>query len=361
MLAASVLLFAGGAAFIGIASSKIGRPHLAHLKDSLAAERIRNNFSRVEEDNRRLHAEASGLQDKVLTLQRQLSSLEHGSTRARNYEKDLKDQLRQLSLVVRSASSLGIVSSAPLLKESSESKNVRTPKSESKSARSEDFGRSTTQSSNQANIGGAEIDCSASFGRCHAAAINPATTTTAFSNELNSPGINPDSRIVETLSHYLGILRTIPMGAPAQGEYSSLFGLRSSPFGEGERFHEGLDISVPHGTPVVATGDGRVLSIRRDPTYGLLVDVKHSDNVVSRYAHLAKTLTRVGQSVGRGQILALSGSTGRSTGPHLHYEVRIKGSPKDPIKFFKLAKKLAKVLQFEVASSATSEQNPTKT
>jgi murein DD-endopeptidase MepM/ murein hydrolase activator NlpD len=81
-----------------------------------------------------------------------------------------------------------------------------------------------------------------------------------------------------------------------------------------------------------------------DGAYGWMVDIAHTDKVVTRYAHLSRAVVRVGQPVRRGQVIALSGSTGRSTGPHLHYEVRVNGLAKNPMPFIALAAKLNKVL-----------------
>ena len=139
-------------------------------------------------------------------------------------------------------------------------------------------------------------------------------------------------------------LRALPLGYPSEGDVTSHFGYRVSPFSRRGSFHEGMDISLDRGGDVLATGDGVVSAVKHDGAYGWLVDITHSSSVDTRYAHLSKTLVQVGQSVKRGHRIALSGNTGRSTGPHLHYEVRINGQARNPKAFAMLPEKLARVL-----------------
>ncbi len=114
---------------------------------------------------------------------------------------------------------------------------------------------------------------------------------------------------------------------PVRGVVTSLFGMRDgSP-------HEGIDISVPEGTPVVAAGDGKVIFAADHGAYGNVVIIQHADNYFTVYAHNSKLLVQEGQTVKAGEKIALSGSTGRSSGPHLHFEVRIGAKPQDPMRF----------------------------
>jgi murein DD-endopeptidase MepM/ murein hydrolase activator NlpD len=105
-------------------------------------------------------------------------------------------------------------------------------------------------------------------------------------------------------------------------------------------FHEGIDISLARGSSVLATADGRVVKVDFDGTYGWVIDIAHTPHLVTRYAHLSRPLVREGAVVERGDKIALSGSSGRSTGPHLHYEVRYKNAARDPKPFLALADKL---------------------
>lgn len=117
-----------------------------------------------------------------------------------------------------------------------------------------------------------------------------------------------------------------------KGYITSYFGYRRDPVsGRTGIFHEGLDIAARTGTPIRATAAGTVTIARRNGTYGLLVEIKHGNyGFTTRYAHNSKILVKAGQTVKKGDLIAYVGSTGKSTGPHLHYEVRFKNKPVDP-------------------------------
>jgi murein DD-endopeptidase MepM/ murein hydrolase activator NlpD len=120
---------------------------------------------------------------------------------------------------------------------------------------------------------------------------------------------------------------------PMEGVLRSSFGGRSDPFtGEGA-FHTGIDLSAPKGTPVRVTADGVVASFGWSGAYGKLLVVDHGNGLRTYYAHLSSSLVLPGQEVRRGQVVALSGATGRATGPHVHYEVRLAGTPVNPYKY----------------------------
>jgi murein DD-endopeptidase MepM/ murein hydrolase activator NlpD len=124
---------------------------------------------------------------------------------------------------------------------------------------------------------------------------------------------------------------SIPAGLPVNGYVTDGFGMRRSPFnGEGREVHEGLDIAVDFGTPVSATADGLVLYAAPHAGYGNLVIVYHSNGVTTRYGHLSRITVEAGQRVKRGEQVGHAGSTGRSTGPHVHYEIRENDQPVDP-------------------------------
>ena len=116
----------------------------------------------------------------------------------------------------------------------------------------------------------------------------------------------------------------------ASGTVTSEFGVRRDPFHGGARSHQGLDIAAPHGSPVFATADGVVVRADWWGSYGLIVVIQHPSGHETRFAHLSAIKVLEGQYVRRGQVIGNIGSTGRSTGPHLHYEVRYNGSPLDP-------------------------------
>lgn len=120
---------------------------------------------------------------------------------------------------------------------------------------------------------------------------------------------------------------------PVAGPISSYYGYRISPGGIGSTFHEGVDIAGDYGTPISATAAGTVTQAGWVGGYGYLVEVKHADGIVTRYGHNSAVLVYEGQHVDQGSMIALMGSTGNSTGPHCHYEVRINGEAVDPMYF----------------------------
>lgn len=118
---------------------------------------------------------------------------------------------------------------------------------------------------------------------------------------------------------------------PAHGWLSSSVGRRTDPITGGADFHQGLDISADHGSPVYSTADGTVILARREGAYGNLITVDHGYGLETRYGHLSKYEVKSGEKVKRGQIVGRVGSTGRATGPHLHYEVRVNGRLLNPL------------------------------
>jgi hypothetical protein len=131
----------------------------------------------------------------------------------------------------------------------------------------------------------------------------------------------------------------IPSVMPVKHSWiSSGFGKRIDPITGKVEIHEGVDFPVPKGTPIYASAGGVVEYAGFNPSgFGNLVEIDHGNGVMTRYAHNSKVLVKVGQIVKRGQEISLSGTTGRSTGPHLHFEVRYHGVAEDPIRFLKKA------------------------
>ncbi len=126
----------------------------------------------------------------------------------------------------------------------------------------------------------------------------------------------------------------IPSGRPVEKlSLTSNFGVRSDPFNGGARMHKGVDIPGPIGTPIHATADGIISRAGWASGYGNLVQISHGHGMETRYGHMSKLLVAANSYVRRGQIIGLMGSTGRSTGSHLHYEVRVDGQAINPIPF----------------------------
>ena len=123
----------------------------------------------------------------------------------------------------------------------------------------------------------------------------------------------------------------------SSGWFSSNFGWRLDPFTGKSAMHEGVDYVVPQGTPIHAAASGIVVFASFHPQFGNLVEIDHGNDIVTRYAHASRLMVEVGQLVKRGQLISLVGSTGRSTGNHLHFEVRFKGLAQNPIRFLQNA------------------------
>lgn len=116
-------------------------------------------------------------------------------------------------------------------------------------------------------------------------------------------------------------LRATPRGMPVEGWFSHGFGWRKDPWTGEREFHRGIDIVTDEGVEIVAPADGVVSRVGRYPDYGNSIDINHGHGFVTRYAHMSETLVRAGDRLQRGTVIGKVGSTGRSTGPHLHYEV----------------------------------------
>ncbi len=151
-----------------------------------------------------------------------------------------------------------------------------------------------------------------------------------------------------TLNHYdnlSGIARKMPLANPIPGaKISSRFGHRKDPFNGRSAMHSGMDFKAPRGTPVLSTGDGVIIKAGRKGGYGNVVEVKHKNGLISRYAHLSRISVKNGQRVRVGQTIGKVGSTGRSTGPHLHYEVRKGKTARNPSKYMQVGFKLRGLL-----------------
>jgi len=128
--------------------------------------------------------------------------------------------------------------------------------------------------------------------------------------------------------------KAMPTMMPVRGPFNaSGFGYRIDPFTGQQAMHEGIDFITDTGTPVVAAAGGVVQFAGFHPQYGNMIDIDHGNDLVTRYAHLSKVLAKEGDLLQRGRRIADSGNTGRSTGPHLHFEVRFRGAPQNPSRF----------------------------
>lgn len=137
----------------------------------------------------------------------------------------------------------------------------------------------------------------------------------------------------ESLSERQSLINATPNIKPARGWLTSRFGYRVSPFSGKAALHAGLDIAAAPGSPIYAPADGVVSFAGYDQGYGKLVSIDHGYGVTTRFGHTSQIYVQVGQKISKWDVIAAVGNTGRSTGPHLHYEVRINGTSVDPINF----------------------------
>jgi murein DD-endopeptidase MepM/ murein hydrolase activator NlpD len=288
----------------------------------------------------RLLSERDSLLAANQRLQEELDAVEaRAIPTGTSFEASVRAQLDELQAVIAAATELDLGDGIPVL--------VRKGKKGTQAVASLKGSKGAkAQGRKKLSMGGKEVDCDRTH-ECDGVArkqnisleIGP-----SFFGEQSSKLAPTQADLMRRVTALSEALRALPIGYPSEGDVTSHFGYRLSPFSRRASFHEGMDISLDRGGDVLATGDGVVSAVKYDGAYGWVVDITHSSNVETRYAHLSKTLVRVGQSVKRGHRIALSGNTGRSTGPHLHYEVRINGRARNPKAFAMLPEKLATVL-----------------
>ncbi|RIL09101.1 MAG: hypothetical protein DCC75_07385 [Proteobacteria bacterium] len=300
---------------------------------------------------RLVSAERDDLVSSKEQLESQVEVLQSANSKAAHYEKQVKDRLAELASVIGATKALN---------------SLENPVADSRKAPGKGLHNLEGDSMDD-GIGGAEIDCSGDTRSEACAALFSDTSFVDFSPGLELRKTKDSKRariepsllslvkpraevandrldLIEVLDRYIDLLKIVPLGLPAPGHINSGFGYRYSPFRRGITMHEGVDFSLSHGSLITSTGDGLVRRVARNSTYGLVVDVAHSERILTRYAHLSKALVTDGEKICRGEVLGLAGSTGRSTGPHLHYEVIIDGKAINPIQFIDLTDQLAKTL-----------------
>lgn len=151
---------------------------------------------------------------------------------------------------------------------------------------------------------------------------------------------------IATISRLRGLIEQLPLRKPMQGEVdmTSNYGYRVDPFTRAPAMHTGIDFRAETGSPVRATAPGKVVTAEYSGGYGNMVEIEHAGGVSTRYAHMSAILVSPGQMIQTGAIVGKVGTTGRSTGPHLHYETRINEEPLDPTRFLRAGGRLAGML-----------------
>ncbi len=143
--------------------------------------------------------------------------------------------------------------------------------------------------------------------------------------------------LAKKVDDYLRIIKYMPLGKPIEGPITSKFGTRNDPLNKKKSIHEGVDIRGRRGDKIHSTADGVVIKAFKNGGYGNYVEIDHGNGYRTVYAHMQKFLVKKGQAIKRGQVVGLVGSTGRSTGPHLHYEIHLHRKPVSPDKFMQVA------------------------
>ena len=163
-----------------------------------------------------------------------------------------------------------------------------------------------------------------------------ALRTSAFSGVATIALSSPRPSKAQTTADWLRMAE-LPNLWPVEGPVTGSFGEREDPFNGEGAFHSGVDISSNYGHPVIAPADGVVTEAETMGGYGRLIQIQHGNGISTRYGHLSGFAVRPGDRVRRGQLIGFVGLTGRSTGPHLHYEVRVYNTPVNPQKYLRLS------------------------
>ncbi len=310
----ATVLMATGVVYLGLDYSKF----------ISAKSKIESLFKATKAQSTSTKAGNSGddSQDQLISLDyheslmSQIKFLTDEHYKSKAYEAQLKSRLTALKAALESELPMDLLQEDPKL-----SNPLAAPKKD---------------------VGGAEIECKSGAEDC-LPRVEDVRASLAWNFGDMLPSVEGDSGtdLLGALNKYLKVLESMPITRPAVGWVTSGFGLRRSPFSGNLTKHQGIDFSLPSNAEVVTTADGVVKSVVRTRTYGLMIEIQHNKRVTTRYAHLNRSTVKVGDKVCRGEVIGVSGSTGRSTGPHLHYEVRVDKKPVDPRKFLAVGASLS--------------------
>ena len=352
----------------GMASAVVMLSALLLVSDPVLklAGQVYAGFAEHQKALYRAQLERAHLLELNSRIKTELVSLRSNHARNAQLEQHVSSKLDALESVVEETLGLGVLNPRTRGKGASQraravspqSSNklaaiLRAPELASKGARnSESSSGHQVEQRDLAGVGGAEDPCDdtlCEFGVSKEdVVLNDAAPTGFKVSDSKQWSVGTPSELEQRLDTVISVMRVLPIGSPVHGEITSHFGRRHSPFSRKISFHHGIDVSLRVGSRVMSTGAGVIKRVAYNRTYGTLIDVEHLKGLVTRYAHLNKALVRPGQRVIRGQLIALSGSTGRSTGPHLHYEVIHNGKPRDPAPFIQFADRLSNVAPFSM-------------
>jgi murein DD-endopeptidase MepM/ murein hydrolase activator NlpD len=280
---------------------------------------------------KRMASQLESFKSENESLSTKVQTLSSAQQRVEQYESQIRKKVDQLATILEGATNIGIVDSNKLA--------VIAEKNPERSSKRKSITRA------KGGLGGLELDCSNSQSQSCVDSISEARASLRLDTDQLWKGRRiSNEMLVSKLNSYIDVTKAIPLGYPVSGEINSGFGFRRSPFSGKIKMHQGVDFSLPRGSYIFSTAFGKVAKVERNRTYGLMVDLDHGSGILTRYAHLSRALVKVGQQVDRGDIVGHVGSTGHSTGPHLHYEVRFHGKAKNPNRFMDLAYKLKSVM-----------------
>ena len=274
-------------------------------------------------ENHILRAENATLKKQFQMAEEKLSGLEASLDRIQNFTKKLnlitnvEDEERVLKLALSPGSRAGAMAdaaAAPVSRLPSSEFMIRDPQPSDKPVADEKSG---------------ELGVSRDGARDYAS-LSVRIDRALRNSQLREQGV---LQLWDSLSERQTLLLSTPSIKPTRGWFTSRFGYRIDPFTNRPEMHAGLDMAAPSGTPVYAPADGIVSYVGYESGYGKLVSIDHGYGVVTRYGHNSRVFVEQGQKVKRWDVISAVGSTGRSTGAHLHYEVRIHGIAVDPMNY----------------------------
>jgi len=283
-------------------------------------------------ENNKLVAENSALRKQFDAVEEKLSSLEAGLERIQNFTKKLKlitnvdDEDRTLKLALSQiprqgeavpveATDTGLADRAAASERQPSSEFlIKDPLAGEKIPADETSGELATKEDSVKDY----------------ATLSIRIDRAVKGSQLREQGL---LQVWDSLSERQSLLSSTPSIKPARGWYTSRFGYRIDPVNGKSEVHAGIDIAAPPGSPIFAPADGVVSHVGYEPGYGKLVSIDHGYGVITRFAHNSRIYVEQGQKIHRWEVISAVGSTGHSTGAHVHYEVRIHGLPVDPMNY----------------------------
>jgi len=279
-------------------------------------------------ESRRLRTENSSLKKQFQVAEEKLASLEASVERIQNFTKKLnlitsvEDEDRILKLALSPGSKVGAMAT-----EANSGGGSTSGSSVSRLPSSEFVIRDPQPAEHMA-----ADEKSGELGNVHESSRDYASLSVRIDRALRQSQLREQGvlQLWDSLSERQSLLLATPSIKPARGYFTSRFGYRYDPFSNKPIMHAGLDIAAPSGTPVYAPADGVVSYVGFEAGYGKLVSIDHGYGVVTRFGHNSRVFVEQGQKVHRWDVISAVGNTGRSTGSHCHYEVRIHGVAVDP-------------------------------